>query len=99
MKARAAICLLGLCLTPAFAQKAPNNTPNNNWPAFRGEHAAGVADGQSLPETWDVEKGTAIKWKTHIPGLAHSSPIVWGDKIFVTSAVSSQADASFKRGL
>lgn len=38
-------------------------------------------------------------WKTRIPGLAHSSPIVWQDEIFVTTAISSRPDASFKRGL
>jgi outer membrane protein assembly factor BamB len=70
-----------------------------HWPSFRGESAAGVRDGQNLPESWDVEKGTNLRWKTRIPGLAHSSPVVWGDRVFVTSAVSSRADATFRRGL
>ena len=70
-----------------------------NWPSFRGPGASGVADGNKLPIAWDVSKGTNIAWKTPIPGLAHSSPIVWGDRIFVTTAVSSRPDASFKRGL
>ena len=70
-----------------------------NWPSFRGTSASGVADHQNLPVTWNVERGTNIVWKTAIPGLAHSSPIVWGDRIFVTTAVSSRPDASFKRGL
>ncbi len=93
--------LLTVILAAATAAHAQNGARkgNGNWPAFRGEHAAGVADGQNLPEAWDAEKGTAIKWKTRIPGLAHSSPIVWGDKVFVTTAVSSKPDASFKRGL
>ena len=69
------------------------------WPSFRGPAAAGVADGQRLPDAWDGAKGTQIKWKTEIPGLAHSSPIVWGDRIFVTTAVSSRANATFKPGL
>ncbi len=70
-----------------------------NWPSFRGPDASGVADGNKLPVAWDVAKGTNIAWNTPIPGLAHSSPIVWGDRIFVTTAVSSKPDASFKRGL
>jgi outer membrane protein assembly factor BamB len=70
-----------------------------NWPSFRGPEAAGVADGQHLPVQWDVAKGKGILWSTAVPGLAHSSPIVWGDRIFVTTAVSSKPDASFKRGL
>jgi outer membrane protein assembly factor BamB len=75
------------------------NNPNNNWASFRGNFAAGVADGQNLPDSWDIEKGANTKWKTRIPGLAHSSPIVWGDLVFVTSAISSLGDGSFKQGL
>ena len=70
-----------------------------NWPSFRGPGAAGSADSQKLPVSWDVAKGTNIAWKVPVPGLAHSSPIVWGDRIFVTTAVSSRPDAGFKRGL
>src|SRR5580704_10212447 len=70
-----------------------------NWPSFRGPGASGVADGQKLPVNWDVSKGTNIAWKTPIPGLAHSSPIVWGSRIFVTTAISTRPDAGFKRGL
>ena len=70
-----------------------------NWPQFRGPHAAGVADGVLLPETWDAARGTGILWKRRIPGLAHSSPVVWGDQVFVTTAISSRPDATFKPGL
>jgi outer membrane protein assembly factor BamB len=70
-----------------------------SWPGFRGPHASGVADGMGLPDTWDVAKGANIRWRTAIPGLAHSSPIVWGDRLFVTSAVSGRPDATFKPGL
>ncbi len=70
-----------------------------NWPSFRGNGAAGVADGNQLPVAWNVSQGTNIAWKTPIPGLAHSSPIVWGDRVFVTTAVSSRGGENFKRGL
>jgi outer membrane protein assembly factor BamB len=70
-----------------------------NWPSFRGPDASGVADGQHLPVNWDAAKRTAILWSTAVPGLAHSSPIVWGDRIFITTAISSKPNASFKRGL
>jgi outer membrane protein assembly factor BamB len=70
-----------------------------SWPSFRGLHASGVADGQRLPDRWDGAKGDHILWRTPIPGLAHSSPIVWGDTIFVTSAISSRKNATFKPGL
>src|SRR5260370_2280097 len=70
-----------------------------NWPSFRGPSASGVSDRQHLPVSWSVSQGTGVRWKTPISGLAHSSPIVWEDRVFVTTAVSSRADASFKRGL
>ncbi len=69
------------------------------WPSFRGRDAAGVATGPALPETWDIAKGTNIRWKTPIPGLAHSSPIVTGDRIFLTTALSQDPKATFKPGL
>jgi hypothetical protein len=70
-----------------------------SWPSFRGPQASGIADGQQLPDRWNVATGENVRWRTPIPGLAHSSPIVWGGRIFVTSAVSSTPDASFKPGL
>jgi outer membrane protein assembly factor BamB len=70
-----------------------------HWPSFRGPHAAGVATNQNLPESWDVAAGKHVRWKVRVPGLAHSSPIVWGNQVFVTSAVSSRGDSTFKPGL
>jgi outer membrane protein assembly factor BamB len=72
---------------------------DENWPSFRGEHAAGVLDGVNLPEQWDAESGEGIKFKVAIPGLAHSSPVIWGARIFLTTAVSGEGKASFKPGL
>jgi outer membrane protein assembly factor BamB len=60
-----------------------------NWPGFRGPQASGVSDARPLPTNWDVEKGINLRWKTPIPGLAHSSPIVSGNRIFLTTAISS----------
>ncbi|MGH9313752.1 MAG: PQQ-binding-like beta-propeller repeat protein, partial [Vicinamibacterales bacterium] len=52
-----------------------------------------------IPDTWDVAGGKNIRWKTPIPGLAHSSPVVAGDKVFVTTAISGRGGATFKPGL
>jgi outer membrane protein assembly factor BamB len=70
-----------------------------SWPSFRGTEAAGIAEGQRLPDTWDGKKGQNILWHTPIPGLGHSSPVVWGNTIFVATAVSSQSGATFRPGL
>ncbi len=76
-----------------------SNTTNGSWPSFRGPQALGIAERQNLPERWDGKTGENILWRTPIPGLAHSSPVVWGKRIFVTSAISSDPKASFRPGL
>jgi len=70
-----------------------------SWPSFRGPNASGVAEGQNLPDEWNAKTGQNILWRTPVPGLAHSSPIVWGNRVYVTSAVSSDPKAAFKPGL
>jgi len=77
----------------------PAPAGDGNWPSFRGPHASGIAEKQNLPSTWDGSNGANISWKAEIPGLAHSSPVIWGDRIFVTTAVSSAGGATFKPGL
>ena len=77
----------------------PTATDKGSWPSFRGPHASGVADGQNLPDQWNGKTGENILWHTPIPGLAHSSPVVWGNRVFVTTAVSSDPKASFRPGL
>ncbi len=80
--------------------KSPEpNAANGSWPSFRGTQATGIAERQNLPDKWDGKTGENIRWHTQIPGLAHSSPVVWGQRVFVTSAVSSDPKASFKPGL
>ena len=70
-----------------------------NWPQFRGPGASGVAEGQTSAVIWDAAKAVNTHWKTAIPGLAHSSPVVWGNKIFVTTAVTSAAKNETRYGL
>ena len=70
-----------------------------NWPSFRGDSSAGNGDGQRAITDWDVASGKNVKWKTPIPGIATSSPIVWGNRVFATTAVSSAGNNSFKTGL
>jgi len=77
----------------------PAKESAGDWPSFRGREASGMSDRQNLPDTWSPATGHNILWRTPIPGLAHSSPIVWGDTVFVTSAISSRPSATFKPGL
>jgi outer membrane protein assembly factor BamB len=82
------------------APKLPTAAPTKgSWPSFRGPNASGVADGQHLPDRWNGKTGENLLWRAPIPGLAHSSPVVWGERVFVTSAISSKPTATFKPGL
>ncbi len=70
-----------------------------NWLSFRGPLAWGISTNAPTVATWNVEKSENILWKTPIPGLGHSSPIIWGDRLFVTSAVNQSKSAPLKVGL
>jgi outer membrane protein assembly factor BamB len=78
--------------------KAPKAAPRP-WPQFRGPGASGVGDGQGAPASWNVATGEGVRFKTPIPGIGLSSPIVWGDRIFLTTAVSGKGDTTFRIGL
>ncbi len=86
-----ALAVTSLSLLGAHAV-AQEPRPGVDWPQFRGVRARGVADGFGAPIRWNAETGENILWKTPIPGLGHSSPIVWGDLVCVTTADSGQAD-------
>ncbi len=85
----ARIALVGaLALGASLA--APLDAEEDDWPRFRGPRATGVADGQDLPVAWNPATGENVRWATPIPGIGHSSPVVWGDRVFVTTAVSGR---------
>lgn len=56
-----------------------------NWPQFRGTQSDGLAEGATLPDRWSTTEN--VVWKVAVPGWGWSSPVIWGDKIFLTSAV------------
>lgn len=70
-----------------------------NWPAFRGQMASGISDGMTVPVKWDAEKGTNVAWKTPIGGISVSSPVIWGDKVFLVTSISSDPKSEFRAGL
>ena len=87
---------------PAFdrAVAAPVAATGARWPSFRGTRSSGVALDAVPPTTWDLEGSINIAWKTPIPGLGHSSPIVWDGRIIVTTAVALTDDpTAFRHGI
>jgi outer membrane protein assembly factor BamB len=69
------------------------------WPGFRGTNASGVGDGRPTAVSWNTTTGENILWKTPVEGVAVSSPIVWGTRVFVSTAISSDPNVSIKTGL
>jgi outer membrane protein assembly factor BamB len=67
---------------------AENPSPENTWPGFRGHGMSGVAPSAKVPERWTATEN--VKWVVPIAGQGWSSPIVWGDTVFMTSAISSK---------
>jgi outer membrane protein assembly factor BamB len=68
-----------------------------NWPSFRGAGATGLAESMNPPVVWDAERSINVLWEAAIPGLAHSSPIIWGDRVFVATVISGDANPDFRR--
>lgn len=83
--------LLLALLQPAILSASP-------WPQYRGPAASGLDSSTALPTKWTLATGENLRWKTPVPGLAHSSPIVWGDRVYVATAVQASA-APLKVGL
>ncbi len=80
-------------------KKTANGALTKYWPSFRGVNASGVAQSSDAPVRWNAEKSENIKWKTAMPGLSHASPIVWGDRVFITTAIGSDTSSKLRVGL
>jgi outer membrane protein assembly factor BamB len=76
----------------AKAGKPLPEPDKTNWPFFRGQESRGIAGGSGYPTEWDGAAGKNIAWKTEIPKPGQSSPVIWGDKIFVTGAEGKECE-------
>ena len=92
-----ALVLIALFLSGAEAT-TQERRPGVDWPQIRGVRASGVAEGFEAPVRWNAETCEHILWNTPIPELGHSSPMLWGDLVCVTTADSGQV-AELKVGL
>ena len=80
MKAKP-FCVKGACLLFLLALTGQANA--DNWPRFRGENGSGIAEAKTVPAQWSADD---FRWSAELPGTGHSSPVVWGKRVFVTSA-------------
>ncbi len=87
MKVLVPLCLsFGVCLSQAVAAD-PGPTRLDNWHHWRGPEANGTAPKADPPITWDAQ--THVKWKASLPGRGSATPIVWGDQVFVLTAIKT----------
>lgn len=70
----------------------PDATADEHWPQWRGPNRNGVCEAKDLPETWSETEN--IVWRTELPSWSGSSPVVWGDRVFVTSPSPAPAEAT-----
>jgi outer membrane protein assembly factor BamB len=98
MKTRFIILLLFIPLLFQLSANAQLK-PERQWPQYRGYFASGVLDNANLPETFDFLTMKNILWKIEIPGLALSSPVIWGNDLFITTAISKTDKSGYKPGI
>ena len=83
---RSVLTLILITAFVPFAQAEPE--PAATWPGFRGHAMSGIAPGGSIPERWSATEN--VRWRIAVPGQGWSSPIVWGDTVFLTSGISGK---------
>ncbi len=88
MKVCARLALAAALTVSVAAGSTPSEDGRDNWPQWRGPGGAGIAQGSQYPDVWSSRGGFA--WKTEIPGRGHSSPIVWGNRVYLTTAVEGE---------
>jgi outer membrane protein assembly factor BamB len=74
-------------------------SPVVNWPSFRGDNGSGIGDGVDTPSSWNLDSGESIRWRIGLPGLGNSSPVIWQNKLFVTTAVAKDVEQTIRTGL
>lgn len=79
--------LLGLLASFAVGADPPIGAPQDNWGQWRGPLATGVSPRGTPPLSWDESKDTNIRWKSEIPGRGLSTPVVWGNRVYLTTAI------------
>ncbi len=99
MKKPAALRLASFLLVAAATAVSAPRALAANWPQYRGPAASGLDLSVALPTKWSAATGENIRWQTPIPGLSHASPIVWGDRVYVATAVADGAKSELKVGL
>jgi outer membrane protein assembly factor BamB len=90
--------LIFLTIISLSCSLAGQTKTERQWPGYRGYMSSGILDNAKLPESFDPSAMKNIKWKIEIPGLGTSSPVIWDNFLFLTTAVSKSDSAGFNPG-
>jgi len=99
MKKQLFLLILSFLIISSLNKTYSQLNPDRQWTAYRGKLSSGVLDNANLPESFDIIKMINVRWKIEIPGLGLSSPVIWDNKIFITSAISQTDREGFKPGI
>jgi len=106
MKHIFALSLSMILALPAWSQKIDSDDAffksiekNRQWPSYRGYYASGYLDEAALPDSFNIETSYNVKWNIEIPGMGLSCPVIWDNRVFITTAVSSQDKEGFRTGI
>jgi len=98
MKAKYILVVILFSINPLFKVYGQLRI-DREWPSYRGYMSFGVLDNAGLPEVFDLNKMVNIRWKIEIPGLGLSSPVIWNEKLFITTAISLTDKEGFRPGI
>ena len=90
------ILVAGLISSANFSDDV---NPERQWSQYRGYLSSGILDEANLPDSWDLKTGENVQWNIEIPGLGLSSPVIWDDKLFITTAISQNDKEGLKEGI
>jgi len=99
MKKQLFLLILSFLIISSLNKTYSQLKPDRQWTAYRGKQSSGVLDNANLPESFDINKMINVRWKIEIPGLGLSSPVIWDNKVFITSAISQADREGFKPGI
>ena len=96
---RYSLVILTLVFSCILYSQDSSLIPERQWSGYRGNFARGSLDNVNLPDRWNIENSVNVLWKIRVPGLALSSPVIWGDRLIITTAISNSDTNGLRTGI
>ena len=99
MKLNRLVSIIAIILCFTLSHADAQVKLERQWPSYRGYMSSGVLDNANLPDSFNIDKSFNVKWKVPLSGLGHSSPVIWDDRLFITTAVSNADKQGIRTGI